>query len=262
MLKNNVLNHKVALAALLGRELKGRVPGQMMSLKISGSHSHNLDLPESDVDFLGVYAAPTKAIVGMTPPTETVVGDKPDFTIHEVGKFARLLLKGNPTVVETLFSDRMIAQDRTFWPELVEHRREFLSQRSLKQYLGYCQGQLQRLIKGNRLHSKGGEYNTKWAYHMVRLAQDGLSIVNGQDPRVWRHPGPDRELLMSIRRGEFTQKRVEDIVVDLVKQIDDKKPWNLPEEGPDMFLNDWLLCVREALWQQSIPLTLTTSPLQ
>src|SRR5690606_12561655 len=66
-------------------------PGKLLFAKVWGSRSHNTDKPDSDWDFSGVYVAPTKDFLGLTPPPETTQNkegqEKPDYSFHEVGKF-------------------------------------------------------------------------------------------------------------------------------------------------------------------------------
>jgi predicted nucleotidyltransferase len=73
---------------------------------IVGSTAYGLAGPDSDVDHLGVYAAPTVAFHGLHPPTgkdATLVRHDPDSTLHEAAKAATLMLDGNPTVTEILW---------------------------------------------------------------------------------------------------------------------------------------------------------------
>jgi hypothetical protein len=58
---------------------------------IVGSTAYGLAGPDSDVDHLGVYAAPTVAFHGLHPPTgkdATLVRHDPDSTLHEAAKAA------------------------------------------------------------------------------------------------------------------------------------------------------------------------------
>lgn len=219
------------------------IPGRLLFSKIWGSHSHQTNMPESDIDYLGVYVATNERLLGMDPPPETITGEKPDYQIHEVGKFCQLLIKGNPGIVEMLFTDRMVKKD-SYWDALVAERHLFLSKRVVTQYLGYCQGQLHKMAAGGSLHSKGGEYSTKWAYHMVRLAIDAKRIAQGKEPLVWKE-GEERELLMKIRRGEMTKDTVEKLGISLINEVDALKPWLIQDEAPRNVLNGWLLMVRE-----------------
>jgi len=229
--------------------VSGRVnpPGPLLFVQETGSTAYNLAVAGSDVDYLGVYVAPTRTILGLGEPPGTLTnpeGTKPDCTVHEVGKFCRLLLKGNPTIVESLFVERNFGA-RGLWGALRAHRRAFLTRTAVEQYLGYCQGQLLRIEKGRSLaRGDGGRPDVKWAYHMLRLALDVERIVRGEEPVVWR-TGDEREQLMGVRRGETPLAAVVADVKWRIAAVNAKKPWPLPDEGDRAFLNDWLLFVRE-----------------
>lgn len=220
-------------------------PGKVIYAKLWGSRSHNTALPNSDEDFLAVYRAPSDRILSLHPPPETIdnpEGQKPDFQAHEIRKFCQLLLKGNPGVVEMLFTE---AFDFTTpeWLELREHRRDFLTQTAVKQYLGYAEGQLKKLFAHSGeagLHTKGGKYSEKWAYHLVRLLGDAKRIVTGGEPIVWKE-GEERDLLMRIRTGEMPQAEVERYARGLLAEIDGMEIWGIPEDADESFLESWLL---------------------
>ena len=57
---------------------------------VVGSTAYGLATEDSDVDWLGVYAAPTEKILGLHPPQESIVSTAPDITYHEAGKYCRL----------------------------------------------------------------------------------------------------------------------------------------------------------------------------
>lgn len=218
------------------------IPGRVLFMKIWGSHSHNTNVLGSDVDYLAVYIANNADLLGLNPPLDTLTGEEPDYQAHEVGKFCSLLLKGNPGIVEALFTNRYCDFIEP-WSELVDNRRQFLTKRVVEQYLGYINGQLKRMAHGKGLHAKGGTFNTKFAYHIIRLAGDALRIARGDEPVIWKE-GLERETLLSIRRGEWSQEKVEDEAREIVCLIEKMKPWLLPAIGNDVFLNKWLLSVR------------------
>jgi hypothetical protein len=130
------------------------------------------------------------------------------------------------------------------WGNLRDLRRQFLTKRSVEQYLGYARGQLTNLKHGSRLHTKGGAFNEKWAYHMLRILYDAERIVDGNEPMVWKD-GPERDRLMAVRHGEFTQEQLESQATSLLERIEGKQPWDLPDEPPTVVLNDWLLGARQ-----------------
>lgn len=227
-----------------------RFPGRPIFGKISGSQSHNLNLTTSDVDYLVVYVTPLKKLLSLSPPADSVSnpdGSKPDYQAHEVGKFSQLLLKGNPTVIEMLFSDRLCFET-PIWQRLKAERKRFLCAHSVKQYLGYVQGQMARLLKhGGKsgLHSKGGAINEKWSYHCIRLLSDAERIAKGQEPVIWKEDGSEeRELLMKIRTDQVGQEAIEQLIRQGIARIDGMKPWPIPDEGDRQFLEDWLLDLR------------------
>ncbi len=74
---------------------------------IVGSTAYGLAGPGSDVDRLGMFAVRTETLHGLHPPTESVVAVNPDRTLHEVRKYARLALGGNPTVSELMWLDAL-----------------------------------------------------------------------------------------------------------------------------------------------------------
>ena len=226
-------------------------PGDVLFAKVWGSHSHNTALPTSDVDYLMIYASRTAAVLSLTPPPETIDGTKPDYQAHEVGKLCHLLIKGNPGIVEMLFTDRMYVGSPE-WDALKEIAPTFINQQTLKQYLGYGNGQLHRLLNGSRLHTAKGEYNTKWAYHLIRLAHDAGRIARGIPPVVWKEGG-ELEELMAIRMGEYTPSQIETRFRQLESEIDALKPWGIPETADKDALNDWLLSVRAARFSLAPP---------
>lgn len=218
--------------------------GKLIFSKVWGSHSHDTQLPGSDVDYVGVYVGDNEDLLGLRPPPETLTGEKPDYQVHEAKKFADLLLKGNPGIIEMLFTDRMKFEDDVYWTPLYEERKKFLCQTVVKQYLGYSQAQLQRLRHGKPVHSKGGVPGEKWCYHMVRVAWDAERIARGEEPKVWKE-GEEREKLMAIRTGLWTTEQAVREAEAAIARVDAMKPWPIPEKADEVFLNDWLLATRD-----------------
>lgn len=226
-----------------------KLPGPVIYAKVWGSRSHNTHKPDSDTDYLAVYSSHPDDLLGIDDPKETVDREKPDVQAHEAKKFCKLLLKGNPGILEMLWTEKMEYVSAP-WLALKKHRDRFLSCEAVKQYLGYAEGQLKKLAhhggKGG-LHTKGGDYNEKWAYHIVRLLTDARRIAKGEGPLVWKDEGVERALLMDIRANKFSREAVESLARSLMIQIEECKPWPLPEVGDKDFLNRWLLAVRA--WQ-------------
>lgn len=234
------------LKEFLAKKSRGMPP--ILFAKLWGSRSHGTELPESDWDFSGVYIAPTKQVLSFKGIPDSINGkkiekDDPDYEFHEVGKFCTLLMKGNPGIVEMLFTDRFYVETPE-WEWIRGLRNKFLSKQVVLQYLGYASGQLDKLKDDKSLHSKGGKYNEKWAYHMIRVLQDALRICRGAEPLVWKENG-ERDFLMKIRHGEYSQEEVTRTANNIRAEIEYAKPWSaLPDIGDDKALEDWLVSVR------------------
>lgn len=227
-----------------------KLPGELIFGKVWGSHSHDTALPDSDIDYLTVYGAPTQDILSIDGVPEGLDNqtdkdyDGPDFQANELRKFCRLLLKGNPGIIEMLFTDRY-CRSTCAWGDLRRFRNDFLTHVTVEQYLGYAKGQLGRIKKGTKLHTTGGEYNTKWAYHLMRLLGDALDIVRGAPPEVWKENG-EQKLLMLVRSGGLSQDDVIHMAGQRMQCIEDSRPWKIPEQMPKEKLNNWLLEYRKS----------------
>lgn len=146
---------------------------------VVGSTAYGLAGPNSDVDRLGIYAVPTIQLHGLHPPgpkTSTIVQHDPDVTMHEVGKFAGLSLKGNPTLIELLWLDEYETVS-DLGEELISIREAFLSARGVRDsYYGYALAQFKRLEETSQFQSKQRARAAKHARHMLRLLDQGLEL--------------------------------------------------------------------------------------
>lgn len=208
-------------------------PGKILFAKVWGSRSHNCEVHDSDWDYSGVYAAPLRVLLGLNPPKETCDGQNPDYSFHEAGKFCRLLLRGNPGILEMLWTDRMTYESDE-WNSLKQHRRKFLSQQAVDQYVGFAESQI-KLIKRQGFREKS-------AYHLVRLLQDAKRIAAGGEPVVWKE-GEEREELMEIRSGKCDLTYIDMLAAQLLNEISENVK-DLPAHGDEQFLEDWLINLR------------------
>ncbi|MGW1961792.1 nucleotidyltransferase domain-containing protein [Streptomyces sp. NPDC001935] len=175
------------------------VPTVLLS-GIVGSTAYGLARAGSDVDRLGVYAVPTQQLHGLHPPIQSHVFTDPDRTIHEAGKWCRLALGGNPTVMELVWLPADLYEVRTpLGDELVGIRTAFLSAKRVRDaYLGYATQQFRRLeARGDGSFSADTRKRTaKHARHLKRLCHQGLELyTTGQltiqvdDPQAYHDFG-------------------------------------------------------------------------
>ena len=105
---------------------------------------------------------------------------------------------------------------------------------------------MRRLFAGAYLHTSGGEYNEKWAYHLIRILLDARRIAQGGEPVVWKE-GDERDLLMAIRNGACGREKVESLAKDLSAEVESLiEESALPDTGDQAFLDHWLFDIRKA----------------
>lgn len=148
-------------------------------MAVVGSKAYGMDHAKSDTDTLGVFVPPTTKIAGLDwhSSKETTTNAGPsgdDSTSHEVGKFCRLALKGNPTVLELLFvGDYMELTEEG--SQLLSIREDFLSYSTVRgAYYGYAKSQLDRLQR----EANSDKFKPKMARHALRLARQGNELLS------------------------------------------------------------------------------------
>lgn len=151
---------------------------------IVGSTAYGLAREGSDVDRLGVFVAPTIEVSGLDwhGDRESKVTTKPDATMHEIGKYLRLALKGNPSITELLWlpGDCLEKAEPIFGLRLIGLRNALLSGPAIKSaYGGYARQQAHRLReRGDGSFSADTRKRTaKHARHLLRLLRQGRELL-------------------------------------------------------------------------------------
>lgn len=157
---------------------------------IVGSTAYGLATPDSDIDRAGIFVSPTKEILSLDKPKESIVNNdglnksqNPDTSYHEVEKFLRLALNANPTVSELLWlNDYETLTDEG--KMLVEVREQFISQLARATYGGYARQQFKRLKERGSFSSTLRNRTGKHARHMWRLMIQGERLLTCGEIRV------------------------------------------------------------------------------
>jgi predicted nucleotidyltransferase len=227
-------------------------PPNVLLAGIVGSTAYGLNTVDSDIDRLGLFAAPTVAFHGLHPPMETHVTRRPDATFHEAAKWCRLALGGNPTVTELAWLPDDLYETRTvLGNDLIGIRSAFLSAKRVRDaYLGYATQQFRKLeVRGDGSFSADTRKRTaKHARHLLRLCHQGLQLyVTGRveirldDPRRF-HDFGERAAGGDIRH-------VRDALADYEQAFTDSVT-PLPARPDEKTVERWLLAVRAALYHQ------------
>lgn len=120
--------------------------GLLLYKYIRGSHVYGTNIETSDVDEGGVYIAPTEQLLDLGYEYQDEISDeKHDTCWWELGKFMRLILSSNPTVLESLFipEDKVI-YEHPIITEIKKHRNEFITKQCFKPFGGYAVSQIKK----------------------------------------------------------------------------------------------------------------------
>ena len=79
----------------------------LLHAAVVGSRAYGLETEDSDTDRRGIFVAGAGIQFSLDGPPAQRVHDVGQLCFWEVGKFVRLALKANPTVLETLYSPVM-----------------------------------------------------------------------------------------------------------------------------------------------------------
>ena len=215
---------------------------------IVGSTAYGLAGPASDIDRLGVFAAPTVALHGLTPPAESVVSAKPDATYHEARKYCLLALGGNPTASELMWLPAPLYETTTpLGEELIAIRRCFLSApRTRDAYLGYATQQFRKLESraDGSFSSETRHRPAKHARHLLRLCWQGLHAYTTGEIRI-RLDEPQRFLDFGERVAAGDIDAARRMLADYEERFA-TTPTVLPDEPDAATVESWLIRVRAA----------------
>ena len=115
---------------------------------VRGSTLYNTSIEGiSDVDYGGVYIAPTEMLFGLPENYEPQVSDeKHDTTYYELGRWVELLMKANPNALESLFipSDKVVGDIHPAIQLIIDNRDLFVTKESFNSLTGYAVSQIKK----------------------------------------------------------------------------------------------------------------------
>lgn len=219
--------------------LKGRV----------GSHAFGLANENSDEDFQGIFVVPTQAFLGVSSKVqESYEFKNPDTKYHEVGKYCRLALKCNPTILDLLWLEDYNVRTQ-LGTELINLRNNFLSAKYVRDaYFGYAMSQFGKLGKDER-----PEKRAKNARHFARLLNQGWQLYTTGTYSV-RLEDPQFYFDFGTRVGVEQDYAYAKEFLDHYHEAFGTEPeCVLPSEPNSAPIENWLLKVRHEFYSYSQP---------
>lgn len=158
-----------------------------------------------------------------------------DFSIYSIVKYFTLLMENNPNIVDSVFTYHDCVLHITQVGNIIrENRKKFLHKGCWHKFKGYAYSQMHKMrIKepeGKRAETveKYG-YDTKFAYHVVRLLDEVEQILVEGDIDLKRN----NDQLKSIRRGEWKFEEIIDHFTRKEAMLEEAYHKSILPWGPD-----------------------------
>ncbi|MFM7135323.1 MAG: DNA polymerase beta superfamily protein [Planctomycetota bacterium] len=194
---------------------------------VVGSRAYGLARDGSDTDRRGAYLAPARLQWSIFEVPEQIEQTSTQECYWELGKLVRLALKGNPNVLEALWSPMIEHLDPVAEPFIAE-RRIFLSKFLFQTYNGFAISQHRQMTQDIRTH---GSPKWKQAMHLVRLLRMGIAALDSGELSVLA--GERRAELLAIRDGEVPWEELERLRVSLHQELEDALARSALPDQPD-----------------------------
>lgn len=224
---------------------------------IAGSVSYGISSDTSDMDVVG-FCIPEKQVLfphlaGEIPDfgrqiqrfkvwqqhhiMDNEARQEYDFSIYSIVKYVQLAMENNPNILDSLFTPQRCVLFCSSVAQIIrENRRTFLHKGSYQKFKGYMFSQLHKIEqKTNSSNPKRADtiqkhgFDTKFASHAVRLGLEVEQILIEGDLDIERN----REVLKSIRRGEWTIERIKEFCSQKERHLDDLYQKSTLRHSPD-----------------------------
>jgi len=199
--------------------------------------TYDVNTTHDDKDIMGVFIPPESTCFGIDN-LETVermweekISQKKmivwDVVYYSLPKYMNLILKQNPNILCLLWlTDKYYIIRTELGERLIKNRNKLISKQCYHSFCGYAYGQLHRMTHPNtgRMGAKRKEllekfgYDTKNASHLIRLLKMGIELLSTGELIVER---PDSQMLLEIKRGEWSLERVLKYSEELFSRIED-----------------------------------------
>jgi predicted nucleotidyltransferase len=171
---------------------------RILTKVLVGSRLHGLDTPESDFDYRGIHTHSLKAVLSpfrTLKNTTWIEGDE-DNTSYELADFCKLATKGNATILEVFFSDKIIEttpvidQMRLHWQRFIDTHNFVMAS------LGYARNNKTKFEDRNPVGVKGQYRRNKFAIAYCRVLWQCREFLTTGEFKCQIEPGEFRDLLM------------------------------------------------------------------
>lgn len=215
---------------------------------VVGSRAFGLDTEESDIDRRGIYLPPADLHWSLYGVPEQLENDENQEAYWELQKFLVMALKGNPNILECLYTP-LVEYASPLAKELLSMRDAFLSRLVYQTYNGYVMSQFKRMQADIR---NQGKVKPKHVMHLIRLLLSGIHVL--REGFVPVDVGKHREPLLAIKSGDMRWEEVEAWRKRLHAEFDCAlDQTELPERPDYERANDFLIKARRLAVAETLP---------
>ncbi len=240
---------------------------------VCGSGVHGMAIAgHDDHDEMGVYVETAEQVIGLAPSSGSYVSrTKPegvrsgpgdtDLVLYSLRHYMKLAAAGNPTVLTVLFAPAdAVLTETPLGTELREFAPSILSLNAGRKFLGYLEGQRQRMLgieRQGRVPNRpelveAHGYDTKYASHALRLGLQGIQVVT-EGRLTLPLDGDALRSCMEVKRGEVgfdeALRRIDDVLDRLLALIaSGDSP--LPDRPNMDEINEWLVRAHAYWWSE------------
>ncbi|QGH75824.1 nucleotidyltransferase [Gordonia phage Syleon] len=235
-------------------------------LGVAGSQLYGTQLDNGDNDQMGVAIEPPSHVIGLSQFEQWQYhsagngvrsgSEDLDVTVYSLRKWTRLAEQGNPTVLLLGFTpDELLLKDSFWGMQLRANMDMFISQQAGSRFLGYLDSQRKQMLGlTGRKHSNRPElveqygYDTKFAYHAVRLGMQGVEYLTTGHMELPMNQ-EYRDYLIDIRQGRESKEDVVTVInlyIDLLRKL--KHSPDLPPRANRVEIDAWLEVMYETFW--------------
>jgi len=170
---------------------------------VVGSRAFGLETADSDVDRRGVYLPPADLQWSLYGVPDQLENDQSEECYWELQKFLVMALKGNPNILECLYTP-LVEHATPLAQDLLAMRDAFLSRLVYSTYNGYVMSQFKRMEGDLR---NQGAVKPKHVMHLIRLLLSGIHVL--REGFVPVDVGEHRERLFAIKTSQMPWEEIE-----------------------------------------------------
>jgi len=237
------------------------VPGGVQYEVIMGSEAYGVSSGDSDRDIYG-FCVPSKSIVFphtageiygfgrqkkrfeqfeshhvKDPTAFGGTGVEYDFSIYNIVKYFSLCMENNPNMIDSMFvPQRCVVYIAKVGHMVRDNRKLFLHKGAWFKFKGYAYSSMKKMFnkepeEGSKRYEdiKKNKYDTKYAYHVVRLLNEIEEILTEQNLTLDRN----REQLKDIRAGNWSAEQIKKYFETKELELETAYATSTLQHGPD-----------------------------